>query len=96
MVRHVLFNKLKENTPENRQALIDRFLSMRGKVPVIVEVNAYEDFLHSARSYDVILEVTLNSREDLDTYAKDPYHCSFVKPFVHEVRESGISIDYEY
>ncbi|MDO4460658.1 MAG: Dabb family protein [Clostridia bacterium] len=96
MVKHVLFNKLKDPTPENCQALIDRFLSMRGNVPCIVEVNAYADFLRSARSYDVILEVTLNSKEDLDVYSKDEYHCSYVKPYVHEVRESGIAIDYEF
>lgn len=95
MVKHVLFNKLKENTAENRKALIDRFLSMKGNVPVALDVEAYEDFLESDRSYDVVLIVTLEKKEDLAVYSKDKYHCEYVKPYVHEVRESGVSVDYE-
>lgn len=96
MVKHVLFNKLKDPTPENCKALCDKFLTMKGNVPCVIDVKAYPDFLRSARSYDVILEVTLASKEDLTVYSKDEFHCTQIKPYVHEVRESGIAIDYEY
>lgn len=96
MVKHVLFCKLKERTQENAEALRDKFLTMKGRVPVAVDVNAACDFLGSERSYDVILEVTLNSREDLAAYQADEYHCGVIKPYVHSVRESSATVDYEY
>ena len=96
MVKHVLLNKLKETSKDKAQEMVDIFLSMKGKVPCVVDVVAACDFLKSARSYDVILEVTFNSPADLDEYQKDPYHCSVVKPFVHEHREACAVVDYEF
>lgn len=95
MVKHVLLNKLKESSKDKAQEMADIFMSMKGKVPCVVDVVAACDFLHSGRSYDVILEVTFNSREDLEAYQKDEYHCSVVKPFVHEHREACAVVDYE-
>lgn len=96
MIKHVLFCKLMDYSPENANALKERFLSMKGKVPSAVDIFAACDFLRSERSYDVMLEVTLNSKEDLDTYQADKYHCEYVKPYVHSVRESSATVDYEY
>ena len=53
------------------------------------------DFLHSARSYDVILQVTLADREALDRYQNAPYHVNVVKKHMHAVREASIAVDYE-
>lgn len=96
MVKHVLFCKLAEYSEENALKLRDVFLSMRGNVPCAVEVNAAVDFLHSQRSFDVMLEVTLHSREALDEYQRDPYHCDTVKTYVHSVVEKSVTVDYEY
>lgn len=96
MVKHILFCKLKDYSPENAEALKEKFLSMRGNVPMAVEVNAACDFLRSERSYDVILEVTLKSKADLDAYQADKYHCGVVKTYVQDVRESSVTIDYEF
>ena len=96
MVKHILLNKLKESSKDKAQEMADIFMSMKGKVPCLVDVNAAVDFLHSARSYDVILEATFNSPEDLDEYQKNEYHCTVVKPFVHEHREACAVVDYEY
>ena len=51
------------------------------------------DFLHSERSYDIILEVLLDDRAALDAYQKDPYHCDIVKPYMHSVRSASIAVD---
>ena len=53
------------------------------------------DFLHSERSYDIILEVLLDDRAALDAYQKDPYHCDIVKPYMHSVRSASIAVDCE-
>ena len=96
MVKHVLFCKLMAYTPENAEELKEMFLSMKGNVPVAVDVKAAVDFLRSPRSFDVMLEVTLKSREDLDVYQADPYHCDVVKNYVHSVVETSVAVDYEY
>lgn len=49
----------------------------------------------SDRSYDVILQVTLNSRDDLDIYQNDKYHCDVVKEYMHKVAVSSIAVDYD-
>ena len=59
------------------------------------EIEVGVDFLHSPRSYDVILQVTLASREALDTYQNDPYHVSVVKAHMHAVVASSVAIDYD-
>ncbi|MGB4985283.1 MAG: Dabb family protein [Erysipelotrichaceae bacterium] len=97
MVKHVLFCKLKDYSVENANKLRDVFLSMKGNVPVIVDVKSEIDFLRSERSFDVMLEVTLNSREDLQVYAQDKYHCEVVKTYVHSVIAcTNVVVDYEY
>jgi hypothetical protein len=68
---------------------------MEGKVPSALKIEVGKDFLHSARSYDIILQVTINSREDLDVYQKDEYHCSVVKKHMHAVVESSVAVDYD-
>lgn len=96
MVKHVLFCKLMDYSEENARKLQEVFLSMKGKVPCAVDVNAAVDFLRSDRSFDVMLEVTLGSREDLDLYQRDSYHCDVVKTYVHSVVERSVTVDYEY
>jgi hypothetical protein len=70
-------------------------MSMRGKVPQIIDIEAGVDLLHSERSYDVILQVTVESMTALEEYQNDPYHCGVVKPFMHAQRESSVAVDYE-
>ncbi|MBQ4602998.1 MAG: Dabb family protein, partial [Clostridia bacterium] len=52
------------------------------------------DFLHSERSYDLILEVLLEDEAALESYQNDPYHCSVVKKHMHAVREASVAVDY--
>ena len=96
MIKHVLFVKLKDYTPQNAEALRDKFLTMRGNVPSAIEVNAYVDFLRSERSFDVILEVTLESREALEEYQRDEFHCNEIKTYVQSIRSASAAVDYEF
>ena len=96
MVKHVLFCKLDEYSEENVKALVDVFMSMKGNVPCAREVFAAADFLRSGRSYDVMLEVTLDSKEALEEYQKDEYHVNVVKKYVHARVHQSATVDYEY
>ena len=93
MIKHIVCFKLKD--PSHAEKAKEILLSMKGRVPQIIDIEAGTDLLHSERSYDVILQVTLDSMEALEEYQKDPYHCSAVKPFMHAERESSVAVDYE-
>ena len=53
MVKHVLMIKLKDNSKEQCEKLRDLFMTMKGRVPQALDVEAGADFLHSERSFDV-------------------------------------------
>ena len=94
MPKHIVCFKLKDNSDEICSKTADILLSMKGKVPQIIDIEVGVDFLHSSRSYDIILQVTLGSRDKLDEYQNDPYHCDVVKTYMHSVMESSVAIDY--
>lgn len=95
MIKHIVCFKLKDNSAEKKEEAKARLLSMNGKVDLIRNIEVGVDFLSSLRSYDIILQVTLDSKEALDLYQKDEYHCSYVKTYMHEVMESSVAVDYE-
>ena len=90
MIKHIVCFKLKDPSREECEKARDILLSMKGNVSLIRSVEVGIDFLHSERSYDLILEVVLDNAEALEQY-----HCSVVKKHMHAVRESSIAIDYE-
>ena len=97
MVKHVLFVKLKENTPEQCQKVKDLFLSMKEKIDFVREVTVGIDYLHSERSYDVVLELVVDSPEALEAYQVHPYHAGVLKPYITEVRDGiNVVVDYEF
>ena len=94
MIKHIVCFKLKDNSLEKKEEAKKVLMSMKENVPLIHSMNVGIDFLGSSRSYDVILEVILSSKEDLEKYQNDEYHCSVVKKYMHAVRESSVSVDY--
>lgn len=54
------------------------------------------DFLHSSRSFDLVLITDFATRQDSFDYQQDEYHKTVVKPYMHAARENGVAIDYEY
>ena len=95
MIRHIVLFKLKNPTPEECLKARDVLYGMRGKVPQIRDIEVGTDFLHSPRSYDVALTVTVADRAALEAYQADEYHCTVVKPHMHAVRETSVAADYE-
>lgn len=95
MIKHIVCFKLKDNSIENCEKAKEVLLSMQGNVPQLRGIEVGVDFLHSERSYDVILQVLLDDAKALEDYQNDHYHCSVVKPHMHAVRESSVAVDYE-
>lgn len=95
MIKHIVCFKLKNPTEEECRKAADVLLSMKGNVELLRDIQVGIDFLHSERSYDLILEVVLDSKEALDAYQVHPYHVNVVKKHMHAVRETSVAIDYE-
>lgn len=95
MIKHIVCFKLKDNSDLQKAKAKEVLMSMEGNVPQIRGIQVGCDFLKSSRSFDVVLEVLLDSKEDLADYQNDPYHCSVVKKYMHEVRTDSVAIDYE-
>lgn len=94
MIKHIVCFKLKDNSKEVCDKTAEILLSMQGNVPMLKGIEVGVDFLHSARSYDIILQVTLENEKELDAYQCDEYHCNVVKKYMHDVAEASIAVDY--
>ena len=99
MIKHIVFWKLKkeapDNTAEKNAALIkEKLEALAGKIEGLKEIEVGVNFLDSPSNYDVALYTLLESKEALDFYQNHPLHQA-VLPFVREVVESRIAVDYE-
>ena len=93
MIKHIVCFKLKQG--ESVAKAKEVLLSMQGNVPMLRGIEVGVDKLHSARSYDVILQVVLDDMQALEEYQKDAYHCDVVKKHMHAVVETSVAIDYD-
>ncbi len=94
MIKHVVCFKLFNSEPSHLAEVKAKLMSMKENVPIIRDIEVGTDFLHSARSYDVILTVTLDDERALEEYQNDEYHRTNVKAYMHHVMENSISVDY--
>lgn len=95
MLKHIVMYKLKDNSAQAKKKLVDTFMSMKGKIKVLKGIESGADVLFSERSFDVALICTFDNINDLDVYQNDPIHLE-VKKYVHSVKESAYSVDFEY
>ena len=95
MIKHIVCFKIKEEYKNRIEEARKTLLSMKENVPTVLDINVGIDLLHSERSYDIILEVWLESMEHLAVYQQDLYHCTVVKPLMHEIRCASVAVDYE-
>lgn len=95
MIKHTVCFKLKDNSPEECNKAAQILRSMDGNVELLREIEVGVDFLHSPRSYDIILQVLLDDEKALEEYQNDEYHCSMVKKHMHSVAESSVAIDFK-
>lgn len=96
MVKHVVFFRFKDNSPESIGQIKDMLLSMKGNVSMIQNMEVGLDFLHSERSYDICLQVEVADRGHLVAYDKDSYHCDVVKKYMFDKIISVVAVDYEF
>lgn len=94
MIKHIVCYKLKERSEEVCQKAKTLFLGMPAHIDGLREVRVGIDFLHSERSYDLVLEILFDSQAGLESYRAHPYHTGVVQKYIHTIREHSISVDY--
>ena len=95
MIRHIVFFKLKDNSSkDDLTRLVSKLESLKGEIPLVKELVVGTDVGRQAKSYDLALNTTFDSMEDLASYAVDPYHLKVVD-LIKELCETTCKVDYE-
>ncbi len=94
MLTHVVMFKLKEATPEIVDETVATLRGLQGNVPQVRGLEVGADLIGSARSYDVVLIVRLESLEALEAYQVDPYHQQ-VLAYMKGVTERSVAVDFD-
>lgn len=94
MIKHVVCYKFKEEEKGCLQEAKELFCGMKEHIAGIISVEAHIDEAHTERSFDLILELYVNSFNDLKGYKESAYHINVVKPYMHSKFEKSVSIDY--
>ena len=95
MIKHIVCFKLNDSSEASKNEAKEVLMSMVGNVPTIKAIEVGTDFLCSPRSYDIILQVTLENREALEEYQNDKYHCDVVKTYMHAHISASVAVDYD-
>ncbi len=94
MIRHIVLFWLKNRDEAVVQDTLARLNGMKGKIPGMLSIDAGADFAGSARSCDICLCETFESREALEAYRTHPVHLP-VQAHMHAVMDRSASADYE-
>jgi hypothetical protein len=95
MIKHIVLFKLKDSSPESIDRTYNVLNAMNGKVEQIVDLHIGKNIVETPRSYDLSLEATFRSLEDLQGYQVHPEHKKVIE-HISEVRESQSVVDYEF
>lgn len=91
--RHIVLFWLKESTPENIAAARAQLLSLKGKIPGMLSLEAEADTFRTERSCDYCLNTLFDSRESLDAYQTHPVHLP-VRAYMKEHCLKSCAADY--
>ncbi|GIO52569.1 Dabb family protein [Paenibacillus cellulositrophicus] len=95
MIKHIVFFKLKDRSPESIERTAAVLRNMEGKIPQLVSIEVGLDVIHSERSFDIALVTELASLEDLQAYQVHPEHQIVIR-HINEVKDVSVSVDYEF
>jgi hypothetical protein len=95
MVKHIVFFKLEDNSQAACLEVKERLLSMKNHIEVLQHIEVGINFAKEDRAYDIALLTDFESIEDLDIYAKHPFHQDIIT-FIKSVAISSKVVDYKY
>lgn len=93
IVNNVLL-KLKNNDTENIKKAQEVLLGMKGKIEVLLDIQAEMNIRPSQTAYDIILITKFKSLDDMNEYLIHPVHLEVGK-FIGDVLDTQTSVCYE-
>lgn len=90
IVNHLLL-KLKDRSPKHIEQVQTVLLSMKGKIDVLLDVQAEANIRPGPSAYDLILITKFASLEDMDEYLIHPAHQDVAK-LIGTVLETQASV----
>lgn len=97
MLKHIIFFKsINRNSAEKElelKALETKLKSMASEIDFLLSLEVGTNILSKPISYDVCLNIELNSLEDLEKYRVHPAHQNVIN-FIHEKKFEKAVVDY--
>lgn len=95
MLLHLVLFHFKEEAKPQLDEALRRLNGMVGAVEVIRDLKAGKDVVHSGRSFDLGLAVTLDDVATLGVYNDHPAHVP-VKEFLGPLYDQVVAVDFEF
>lgn len=100
MIRHLVMFKLREfSTPEEKKNAAEtvrtELCAMKKKIPEIQEFEVGINFTVDDAAYDLVINSSFSSKEDLKAYQVHPDHQAFIR-FNKNYSAKKVVLDYEY
>lgn len=95
MIKHIVLFKLKDRSAESVARTAQVLRDLEGKVESLLSIEVGTDVLHSERSFDIALTTTFRDLDGLQAYQVHPEHQKVIA-HMNEVRETSVSVDYEF
>jgi hypothetical protein len=95
MIANNLLIRLKDRSEREIDKVKDLLLSMRGKIPALLDIRVETDIRGPEKSsYDVMLITRFNGLEELKSYLEHPVHLE-VSAYIKNATDTGASLCYE-
>ncbi len=101
MIRHIVMWKVdssvsNEDKNKHVNAFMEKLLQLEGKISELKSIGVYLNASNASdTNYDIMLDTTFNSIEDLKSYAIHPEHLKVVD-FAKSVKKERACVDYEF
>lgn len=86
--------KLKDRDINNIKQTQNALLNMKGKISVLLDIQAKINIRPNKTNYDIILITKFESLEDMNSYLTHPVHLEVAK-FIGSVLDTQASVCYE-
>lgn len=100
MLKHVVMWKFKEigernSKEQNMETVYQKLMALKDVIPEIKSMSIGKNESGEANTYDMVLILDFENKEDYRTYREHPEHVK-VSSFIRKVRIGRIAVDYEY
>jgi hypothetical protein len=95
MITNNLIVRLKDRSAGEIEKVKNMLLSMRGKIPVLLNITVKTDIRGPEKAlYDFMLMTQFNTLEDFALYLNDPVHL-VVAEYIQNAKDSSASLCYQ-